>query len=107
MNAATKQQQEHGIFIAHHFMYAKETRIPAGVRIDQHKHTFDHYSMLLKGICTVEVDGERQHYRAPTVITIAAGKAHSVFAHEDCEWWCLHETDERDVSKIDEALIEN
>lgn len=96
-----------GVGVAHHFMYAKETHIPAGAELTQHKHKYDHYSMLLKGRALVECDGVREYHNAPTVILIKAGIVHKVTAVRDCEWWCLHETDERDIAKIDESLIEN
>lgn len=99
--------EEFGVQITHHFGYWKRTLIPAGVMLGQHKHKFDHFSLLIKGMAKVEVDGEWKFYKAPSIITIEAGKIHNVTSVDNVEWWCLHETDERDVSKIDEAFIEN
>jgi quercetin dioxygenase-like cupin family protein len=94
-----------GVKIVHHFMYGKETHIPAGVLLGQHSHKHDHYSLLMKGLVRVTVDDEELTYSAPTIITIKAGKRHAILALKDSQWWCLHETDERDVAKIDEGLI--
>jgi quercetin dioxygenase-like cupin family protein len=102
--AELKSQAEHGIEITHRFMYAKDTRIPEGVVIEQHVHKYDHYSMLLEGTACVTTALTRKVYTAPAIIKIQAGVAHSVEAKTRVIWWCLHETDERDLSKIDESL---
>ncbi len=94
-----------GVTVSHHFGYWKKVMIPADRVLGQHAHKFDHYSLLMKGIATVETDKSKQTYRAPSIIFIEAGVQHKVTAFEDTEWWCLHETDERDVCKIDESLI--
>lgn len=96
-----------GVEVAHHFMYGKETHIPAGKVLQQHKHKYDHFSLLMKGRAMVECDGKRDMHNAPTVIFIKAGVVHTVTAVKDVEWWCMHETDERDIAKIDESLIED
>lgn len=98
-----------GVGIVHHFvggMYAKETHIPAGVKLLQHAHEFDHLSILVRGSALVEVDQSRHVYHAPAFITIAAGKLHQVTAITDVCWACLHATDETDLDKIDGAIVE-
>ncbi|HTD89238.1 MAG TPA: cupin domain-containing protein [Burkholderiales bacterium] len=96
-----------GVSIKHHFMYAKENIISAGMKVPQHRHKYDHYSMLVKGSAGVQVDGNTVLYTAPALILIEAGKEHMVTAITGVEWWCLHETDERDVAKIDAAVVED
>jgi quercetin dioxygenase-like cupin family protein len=86
-------------------MYAKQADIPQGVRLGQHLHKYDHYSLLLKGAVRVSCDGVIATYTAPAVIFIRKEVAHEVTALTDAQWWCLHETDERDLAKIDESLI--
>lgn len=95
-----------GVAIAHHFMYAKSARIPAGVVLQQHAHKHDHYSLLLEGSVMVWANAEVKRYFAPTVILIPKGVSHEVTAITDTHWWCLHETDERDLDVIDKSLIE-
>lgn len=100
---------EAGVTIAHHFvggLYAKETFIPAGVRLPKHVHAFDHMSVLMKGSVVVDVDGDRRLHDAPALLVIKAGKAHEVTAVTDVVWACLHATDETDPDRIDEVLIE-
>lgn len=96
-----------GVEIAHHFgggAYAKETLIPAGVELSQHKHPFDHLSILAAGDALVKCDGVAIHYQAPACITIEAKKAHSVLALTNVVWYCVHATECTDPAKIDHEL---
>ena len=90
--------------ITHHLaggVYAKETRIPAGTVLVQHRHTYEHLSVLASGSVEVDVDGERTRHDGPACITIAAGKHHGVKALTDAVWFCIHASDVAD----DDALI--
>lgn len=94
--------------ITHHFaggVYAKETRIPVGVKLTQHKHAFDHLSILAAGRVVVAVDGQRKTFDGPACIEIKAGKEHEVTALTDAVWFCVHATAETDAEKIDHELI--
>jgi hypothetical protein len=42
---------------------------------------------------------------APACIEIQAGLTHGVKAITDCVWFCIHATDEKDPSKVDDVLI--
>lgn len=94
--------------IEHHFssgVYAKETRIPAGLALVQHKHAFDHLSILASGTVELSVDGVTREVTGPACLTIEAGKHHGVKALTDAVWYCVHATDCTDVEKVDEVLI--
>lgn len=94
--------------VSHHFgggVYAKEMRVQAGVAIAQHKHKFDHLSLLASGSVVVEVDGARVTYDAPACITIQANKHHGVLALTDVVWYCIHATKCADADEIDETLV--
>ena len=94
--------------VKHHFsdgLYAKESFIPKGALLTQHKHTYSHLSILAKGSVIVKVDENIQEYVAPACIEIKDNKNHSVFALEDCVWYCIHATEETDVNNIDSVLI--
>lgn len=98
-----------GVGIAHHFssgLYAKETHIPAGVKLTQHVHPFDHLSVLAKGSALVEAGRSRVVHHAPAVLTIKAGVAHEVTAISDVCWLCLHATEETDPERIDHVILE-
>lgn len=95
--------------IIHHFsdgLYAKEMRFSAGQAILKHTHNFSHLSILAKGKVAVLVGDEIEIVNAPACIEIKAGLVHGVKAVEDCVWYCIHATDEKDASKVDQVLIE-
>lgn len=99
--------------ILHHFsdnLYAKETKIPAGHVLVQHKHKFSHLSIVAQGTVEVSVDDDNggrlvRRMTAPVCLEIKEGKNHSVVAITDVVWYCIHSTSEKDESKIDEVLI--
>ena len=94
--------------ISHHFgggVYAKETRIGAGLILVQHKHEHDHLSVLASGTVEVLIDGERSVMTGPACITIKGGKHHGVKALTDVVWYCIHATACTDESEVDEVLI--
>ena len=94
--------------VAHHFsagLYAKQMHLPAKHFAVSHAHAYDHLSILAKGDVTVEVDGVRTEYKAPACINILAGLHHTITAHQDSVWFCIHATQETDANKIDEVLI--
>ena len=94
--------------ISHHFsagVYAKETRIPAGHVLVQHKHKFSHLSILASGSIELMADGERKIIHAPACLTIEADKHHGVKSLTDVVWYCIHATECTDIDEIDEVLI--
>jgi quercetin dioxygenase-like cupin family protein len=86
-------------------MYAKETRIPAGHILVQHKHKFSHLSILASGSVELVVNGERKVIHAPACLTIEADKHHGVKSLTDVVWYCIHATECTDAEEIDEVLI--
>lgn len=92
------------LYIKHHFgggVYAKETVIPTGHRLVQHRHKFEHLSILADGHALV--DGKV--CRGPIVLTMKAGYMHEVVALTACIWYCIHATEETDPIKVDQVLI--
>ena len=87
-------------------VYAKEARIPAGYLCVQHKHKFDHLSILATGSVELLVDDKVSVVHAPACLTIEAGKVHSIRAITDVMWYCIHATDCTDIESVDEVLIE-
>lgn len=87
-------------------LYAKEAHIPAGMWLQKHTHTFTHFSILAKGkVRVTRDDAETTVYEAPACIEIKTGVSHAIYAVEDSTWYCVHATDEKDESKVDEVLI--
>ena len=94
--------------LKHHFssgLYAREMHVSDGYSVVTHEHTYDHLSVLAKGIALVTVDGIQSTYYAPCVIEIKANKAHGIVAVGDVVWLCIHATSETDANKMDEVLI--
>ena len=94
--------------IEHHFsdgLYAKETHISAGQMLLQHKHNYSHFGILAKGKVVIVKEGDIQIVEAPACIDIEAGQNHGVKAITDVVWYCVHATDEKDPSRVDEVLI--
>lgn len=95
--------------IEHHFgggVYAKETRIPAGFDLVQHRHEHDHLSILASGSVELTIeDVGIETIHAPACLTIKAGKHHGVRSLTDVVWYCIHATDCTDESAVDQVLI--
>ena len=95
--------------IEHHFsehLYAKKVSLDAGAIAVQHKHKFDHLSILAKGKVIVLFEEDANEYTAPACINIIKGVDHAIKALEDSVWYCVHATDETDATKVDEVLIQ-
>jgi mannose-6-phosphate isomerase-like protein (cupin superfamily) len=94
--------------INHYFgagVYAKETRIPAGNILVQHKHKYDHLSILASGSVELIVDGVKSVVHAPACLTIQANKHHGVKSLTNVVWYCIHATECTNTDKIDDVLI--
>lgn len=96
--------------VEHHFLphlYCKLAKIPAGMHLIQHVHTYDHASHLIAGkvLLSLNNGASWEAIEAPRTLLIRAGIAHQVVALEDSLWYCVHVTDETNVEKIDETLI--
>jgi hypothetical protein len=93
----------------HHFsdgLYAKQMDIPKGSIACQHKHEYNHLSVLGKGKVRVLFDNDvTEVFEAPACINIKKGINHTILALEDSTWFCIHHTFETDMNKIDNVLI--
>jgi hypothetical protein len=93
----------------HHFsdgLYAKQIELPIGFFATQHKHTYDHLSILAKGKVRILFDNDVvEEYTAPACINIIKDVNHSVYAIEDSVWFCVHATEETNLDEIDNVLI--
>jgi len=95
--------------IVHHFsdgLYAKQFVLPKDHFIVQHAHKYSHLSLLAKGKVIVRTDNTEEMYSAPYCFEIKSRINHSIQSLEDCVWFCIHATDEKDPSKVDEVLIQ-
>lgn len=95
--------------VFHHFIggiYTKECHLPVGFTFGQHRHTFDHQSVLASGTAIVEVDGVQTEYTGPVILNIEARKVHSVTPLTPCVWLCQHVTSCTDPEDIDMEFID-
>ena len=114
MKPSEQFQQNKGTFeidlgTQHYFsdgLYAKEMHIPKGYAAGMHKHEYSHLSILSKGRVFVRTDEYNKEYVAPACINLQAGINHTIEALEDATWFCIHATEETDINKIDEVLIQ-
>ena len=96
--------------VKHHFIggiYTKECHLPAGYTFEQHRHSFDHQSVLVSGTAIIEVDGVKTEHTGPAILNIEAHKVHSVTPLTPVVWLCQHVTDCTDAEDIDIEFIEH
>jgi quercetin dioxygenase-like cupin family protein len=108
MTEIEQQLEDLGGEITHHFsdgLYAKESFVPAGTAIMKHTHDFSHLSILAKGRVAVMKGDVIEIIDAPACIEVKANVVHGIKAMSDCVWFCIHATDEKDPSKVDDVLI--
>jgi quercetin dioxygenase-like cupin family protein len=79
----------------HHVLAVLKIKISAGEDLEQHVHEYDHDSWLPYGIVTLTANGVSEVHEGPKMLKIPAGVKHNLFANSDCEWWCMHEIDEK------------
>jgi quercetin dioxygenase-like cupin family protein len=99
--------------VRHHFVgqddakgvYAKEIHIPKGAILVSHQHTYDHLSILASGLIELTVAGETRTMCGPRAVTIRKGEAHTVLAHTEAVWFCIHPTDETDPAHVDDVIL--
>lgn len=95
--------------ISHHFapgIYAREMRVPAGAVITSKVHKFENLSILSKGRMALYLDdGTVREVSAGFHIVAPAGSRRVAFVLEDAIWTCMHNTDERDLEKIEAHFI--
>jgi hypothetical protein len=90
--------------IHHHFgggVYIKQSLIPAGHVLVQHKHKYEHMTILASGRAVV--DGVE--LCGPKVFVIPPEKNHGARTITDCLWFCVHATEVRDPSVMEQILV--
>lgn len=87
-------------------VYVRELEIPRGAIVIGHLHKTEHVNMLIKGRMSVVVDGKLVEVSAPFVVNSLPGTRKIGFAHEDSVWANVHATNETDLEKLEDALIE-
>lgn len=105
----TEELEEFNPVIGHYFgagLYAKESIVPAGYFVAKHTHNYTHLSILAVGKALVKAGDKAMEYEGPACIEIEANVPHEIRAITNVIWYCIHATDETDVEKVDEVLIQ-
>lgn len=66
-------------------------RLPAGVIIGTHTHSYDHLSVLYSGKAQLFRNGGlAEILNGPCAVVIAKDVSHEILALTDCVWDCIH-----------------
>lgn len=88
-------------------MYCREIFMPRGSRIISAKHKYEHPFVISQGIVHVFSENEGQvTYVAPYTGITQPGTQRLLVVEEDTIWTTFHATQETDIDKICEDLVE-
>jgi len=77
-------------------IHSKECRVPAGRLLSQHRHYFDHVSILAQGSVELrwrnntEEAWQSRFITGPQHLIIKAGVYHEIRAVSGVVWYCIH-----------------
>lgn len=101
---------EQDILVNHFFapgLYARALSRRAGAFIIGHRHKKEHMNILLSGRLRIFMDGKVTEIVGPSVPFISkAGVRKATLALEDSTLITFHPTDETDLDKLEEEIIE-
>jgi hypothetical protein len=88
-------------------VYLREIFMPAGSIVIGRIHRTEHFNVIVSGLCSiVHDDGSHEYLRGPMTFVSKAGVQKILYIHEDTIWQTIHPTDETDLERLDEMLIE-
>ena len=99
------------VAVEHNFapgLYGRKAILPRGTLAVGKKHKTTHLSVLAKGSIIVRgVQGMPDHRMvAGDVMVTPAGSQRAVYAEQDSVFVCIHATDETDLDRLEDQLIE-
>ncbi len=105
------QEEQVDCPVVHHFspgVYVREITMPKDSVIVGHKHNTKHLNIVSKGSCIlVDLDTEEKtHIEAPYTFESEAGVRKVLYIVEECVWSTVHVTEETDLDKIEEIVID-
>ncbi len=96
--------------VVNHFapgVYAREMQIPAGVMLTGKIHKTQHLNIVLGDITVFnDEDGSAKRITGHAIFSSQPGTRRAGFAHANTSWTTIHPTDETDVAKIEDQVIE-
>lgn len=93
----------------HHFapgLYARCMLIPAGVVLTGAVHKTEHLCIVSGHIDVTADDGVRKIDHPHFILSSKPGTKRAGFTHTDTYWTTVHATDETDLDKLVEELVE-
>lgn len=94
--------------VRHHFapgIYAREMHIPADMVLTGKIHKYPQLNILSKGEMSVLTEDGIKRVQAPFTVVSPAGTKRVAYAHTDCVWTTIHQTDETDIEKIEAHFV--
>jgi hypothetical protein len=96
--------------VTHRFtpgLYIREIHIPAGTLLTSMEHKTEHPFVVSSGIIAVISATEgKQIYQAPFTGITKPNTRRALYAYTDTVWTTFHVTDETDVEKIADQILE-
>lgn len=96
--------------VTHRFapgVYLREIFMSADSIVIGRIHKTEHFNILVQGACyIVHDDGRREELRAPMTFVSQAGVQKVLYILEDTIWQTVHVSDETDLAKLEEMLVE-
>lgn len=88
-------------------VYIREIWMPAGSIVIGKIHKTEHFNIVQKGRVSVfSPDRQREIIEGPITFLSAPGIQKVLYIHEDTVWSTVHVTDDRDLERLEKALIE-
>jgi len=109
MEGRLLQMEQVNIPLEEHFapgVYYRQVAMPKGSLVIGHCHKTEHLNVIISGRASVVIDGERKEIIAPSTFKSSAFVRKVLYIHEDMIWATIHPTDETDLIKLEEQLIE-
>lgn len=89
-------------------VYLREIFMPAGSIVIGKVHKTEHFNILQKGrVSLFSAEKPREIIEGPATFISAPGIQKVLYIHEDTTWSTVHITEERDLEKLERALIED
>lgn len=85
-------------------IYARELHIPAGMTLTGKIHKYPQLNILSKGKISVLTEDGVKEVEAPFAVVSPAGTKRIAYAHTDCVWTTILNTDETDIAKIEKQF---
>ena len=95
--------------LTHHFadgIYARELHIPAGLCLLCALHKTNHLFVVSQGECVAVTHEGKEEIKAPYMGQTQPGMKRVIYAITDTVWTTFHVTEETDVDKIAEQILE-